>query len=224
MNRRFIPASLCLATMAATHAATPSSPAKVEFSRDVRPILSENCFACHGFDKAARKADLRLDTKEGALATKDGVTAIVPGKPEASELIARIMSDDPDEVMPTKKSGKHLTAAQKETLKRWIEQGATYQRHWSFEPPKRPAVPEAQGSKVKAQNPIDGFIVARLEKDGLAPSLLADATVLIRRVALDLTGLPPTPAEVDAFVKASAKDPEAAYRDLVERLLKPVTG
>ena len=213
MNRNFLPASLWLATLAAAHGAAPSTPAKVEFSRDVRPILSENCFACHGFDKAARKADLRLDTKEGVLATKEGVTAVVPGKPEASEVIARIVTSDEDDLMPPKKSGKHLTAAQKETLRRWIEQGATYQRHWSFEPPKRTAMPEDQ-------NPIDGFILARLKQDGLTPSPLADATVLIRRVSLDLTGLPPNPQEVDAFVKASAKDADAAYGALVDRLLK----
>jgi mono/diheme cytochrome c family protein len=208
-------AALPLAPLAALDAAGAPAPAKVEFSRDVRPILSENCFACHGFDKAARKADLRLDTQEGATATTDGVTAVVPGKPEASELFARIMTDDEDDLMPPKKSGKHLTAAQKEILKRWIEQGATYQRHWSFDPPKRTTPPVIAG----AAHPLDRFIQARLAEEKLTPSRVADSATLIRRVSLDLIGLPPTPAEVDAFLKASAMNAEAAYGELVNRLL-----
>jgi len=206
---------LAFALLAAAHGAETARTAKVEFNRDVRPILSENCLACHGFDPAGRKADLRLDTRAGATATTDGVTAVVPGKPDASELIARIMTSDADDVMPPKKSGKHLTAAQKETLRRWIEQGADYQRHWAFEPPRRVTPPTVSG----AAHPVDRFIQARLAAELLAPSRVADSPTLIRRVSLDLIGLPPTPAEVDAFVKAAAKDADAAYRALVDRLL-----
>ena len=146
MMRRELTTTALLAMLAAANAA---EPAQVNFSRDVRPILSENCFACHGFDKSARKADRRLDTREGATATNDGVTAVVPGKPDASELIARINASDPDDVMPPKKSGKKLTAAQKATLRRWIAEGANYQRHWSFEPPKR-----AEAPRISAQSPV----------------------------------------------------------------------
>jgi len=216
MSPRFLFSTFLLAPFAALHAADGLPPAKIEFSRDVRPILSENCFACHGFDKSARKADLRLDTQEGGMKTTDGVTAVVPGKPEASELIARILTTDEDDVMPPKKSGKHLTATQKETLKRWIEQGAAYQKHWSFEPPRRVTPPTVAG----ASHPVDRFIQARLAEEKLALSRMADNTTLIRRVSLDLIGLPPKPEEVDAFVEAAAKDAEAAYRELVERLLR----
>ncbi|MGH6830658.1 MAG: c-type cytochrome domain-containing protein, partial [Methylocella sp.] len=173
MKCRFLFAIVWLATLAATQAA--AAPAKVEFSRDVRPILSENCFACHGFDKAARKADLRLDTRDGATTARKGVTAVVPGKPKESELLARVMTADEDDVMPPKKSGKHLTPAQKETLRRWIEQGASYQTHWSFEPPKHRQPPKV----VRASHPIDRFIQARLTAEKLNPSRLADLTTLI---------------------------------------------
>ena len=203
-------------TLASSDAAEKPRAGKIEFNRDVRPILSENCFACHGFDPKSREADLRLDTREGAYATTDGVTAVVPGKPEASELIARLAPKDDDDLMPPKKSGKHLTSAQKDILKRWVEQGAEYQRHWSFEMPKRVTPPVIVG----AEHPVDRFVQARLAEEDLKPSPLASAATLIRRVSLDLIGLPPTPAEVDEFVKASAKDSDAAYRALVERLLK----
>ncbi|MBI5802745.1 MAG: PSD1 domain-containing protein [Verrucomicrobia bacterium] len=215
MKRRLQFTIVWLATLAAARGAEPARPTKVEFSRDVRPILSENCFACHGFDKAARKAELRLDTRAGATATTDGITAVVPGKPNASELIARILTSDVDDVMPPKKSGKHLTATQKETLRRWIEQGATYQRHWSFESPKRVMPSPVPGTA----HPVDRFIQARLAAEKLAPSRLADSATLIRRVSLDLIGLPPTTAEVDAFVAATKKDADGAYRQLVDRLL-----
>lgn len=190
-----------------------SPPPAVEFNRDVRPILAENCFACHGPDANHREADLRLDTFEGATADRDGSRGIVPGDLSQSALWRRITSSDPDEVMPPPQSKKPpLSAAQRAILKAWIEAGATYQRHWSFEPPKEAAVPAGV-------HPIDHFIEAKLKEKGLALSPPAELHTLIRRVSLDLTGLPPSPAEVDAFIEASAKDAESAYRELVDRLL-----
>jgi Protein of unknown function (DUF1553)/Protein of unknown function (DUF1549)/Planctomycete cytochrome C len=186
-----------------------AAPGKVEFNRDVRPILSENCFACHGFDPKHREADLRLDTFDGATADRDGSRGIVPGDLGKSDAWQRIISEDKDEVMPPPKSHKPpLSARQREILKTWIEQGAKYERHWSFEPPKRAA--GIQG------HPIDHFIQQRLAEENLKPSPEADRTTLIRRVSLDLTGLPPTSAEVDAFVADKSPD---AYAKLVKRLL-----
>lgn len=185
----------------------------VRFNRDVRPILAENCFACHGFDEAAREADLRLDTFDGATISEAGV--IVPGKPEQSELVTRILSGDPDQVMPPPDSGKQLSFSQKQVLRSWIQQGAAYETHWSFVPPKRSRPPEVPG----ADHPIDRFIQARLAEEGLQPSPRAANAKLMRRVSLDLTGLPPVPTAIDTFVAAAAKDQQAAYRDLVETLL-----
>ena len=190
-------------------------PEKVSFNTHVRPILSNNCFYCHGPDEKHREAKLRLDVREDAVRDLGGYAAIVPGKPDASEIIKRITTDDEDDLMPPVKSKKKLTPEQKETLKRWIAQGASYERHWSFEPPKRVTPPEVFGTP----HPVDRFIQARLAEEKLAPAPPAQAATLIRRVSLDLTGLPPTPQEVDAFVKASAKDADAAYRALVDRLL-----
>src|SRR4051794_34434939 len=166
--------------------AAPSGKA-VEFNRDIRPILSENCYACHGPDKSHRKAELRLDIRESALAKE----AIVPGRPDESELVVRVLSDDPDEMMPPRQSQKTLTAAQKELLRRWVEAGAEYQAHWAYVPPRRaesPAVKQADW----VRNPIDAFILAGLESKGIAPSPEADRRTLLRRLSLDLTGLPPT--------------------------------
>ena len=182
---------------------------ELSFNRDVRPILSANCFACHGPDKHARKADRRLDTRDGALAELEKVRAIVPGDLEHSDLALRISSTDPDEVMPPPKSDKKLKPEEVAILKKWIAQGAKYEPHWSLIPPVRPAVP-GNG------NPIDAFIRARLEKDGLTPSPEASKTTLIRRVSFDLTGLPPTLAEVDAFLADNSAD---AYEKVVDRLL-----
>jgi hypothetical protein len=187
----------------------------VGFNRDVRPILAENCFACHGFDEAAREADLRLDTLDGATTRDGGSSVIVPGKPDESELVSRILSDDPNDVMPPEDSGKHLTPAQKETLRQWIGQGAPYEVHWSFAPPKREPPPTVTG----ASHPIDRFIQARLAEEELQPSSRARSATLIRRVSLDLTGLPPMPDEIDLFLAAAAEDAQSAYRDLVDRLL-----
>jgi hypothetical protein len=184
----------------------------VDYARDVRPILAENCFACHGPDRAARKARLRLDRRDDALAA--GV--IVPGRPDDSPLVERICSDKPARRMPPPTTDKKLTAAQKDLLKRWIADGAEYQRHWAFLAPKRPTPPAVKGEKW-VRNPIDRFVLARLEKEGLKPSPEADRVTLLRRLALDLTGLPPTPEEVDAFLKDRRPD---AYERQVERLLE----
>ncbi len=195
------------------HASDPSS--NIQFSRDVLPILAENCFACHGFDESSRQADLRLDTRENAIATKDGVTPVVPGKPESSAIWSRITSTDSDEIMPPEKTGKHLSDAQKDILRRWIADGAEYAKHWSYNLPAIVEPPMIEG----VEHPIDRFIQARLQEEGLGPSRRADAATLLRRLSLDLTGLPPTLAELNAFVKDSNENPSKAYGDSVERLL-----
>jgi hypothetical protein len=184
---------------------------RLEYNRDIRPILFEACFACHGPDSAARKADLRLDKREAAL----DMGAIVPGKPDESELIRRILSDDPDERMPPPETKKNLSSAQKEKLTRWIAQGAEYQLHWSFIPPVRPPLPKIKHTSW-ARNPIDSFVAARLEQAGLAPAAEADRRILARRASLDLTGLPPDPALVEAFVSDESPD---AYEKLLDKLL-----
>ncbi len=193
-----------------------SSPAdaKVSFNREIRPILSEQCFSCHGFDPKHRKADLRLDTREGALADNDGVRAIIPGDPAKSELWKRLLSQDAEEVMPPPEAHKpKLTAKQLATLRRWIEEGAPYEPHWAFTAPVRPTL------KEKGPAAIDALIDLGLKEAGLKASAEASPDKLLRRVSLDLTGLPPTPAELAAFAQARAKDPEAAYAAAVERLL-----
>ena len=187
----------------------------VDFQRQVRPILSDNCFLCHGPDKGTRMADLRLDIQEGALAARKNGQAIVPGKPDESLLVKRIYSDNPAFRMPPVFSHKTLTQEQKDTLRRWIEQGAKWSQHWAFVPPKKmppPAIKVASWPR----NDIDRFILARMEAEGLQPAPEADRRALIRRVTLDLTGLPPTPAEVDAFVKDNSPD---SYDKVVDRLL-----
>ena len=192
-----------------------SSP--IDFNREVRPILTENCFKCHGPDEGARKAKLRFDVRADALKpAKSGQTAIVPGAPEKSEMVARVTATDLDDRMPPLKSGKKLSAAQIETLRRWITQGAPYATHWSYVKPSRPALPVVK-KPGWPHNAVDRFILARLERDGLKPSPQADRWTLIRRASLDLTGLPPTPDEVDQFVKD--RDPHA-YENLVDRLLR----
>jgi mono/diheme cytochrome c family protein len=188
----------------------------VNFARDVRPILADNCFTCHGPDDQHRKAGLRLDTKEGAFAKlKGGEPCIIPGKPDDSDLIARIEEKDPGLQMPPKKSGKELTADQVALLRRWVEQGAAWTTHWSFTPPVKPPLPTVKNSRWPVTE-IDRFILSRLDAEGLSPAAEADHQTLIRRVTLDLTGLPPTIAEVDAFL---ADQSESAYEKVVDRLL-----
>jgi hypothetical protein len=185
---------------------------KVDFNRDIRPILSDKCFACHGPDATKLKGKLRLDVREVAL--KKG--AIVPGKPDESDLVRRIDAAEADERMPPVSSNKSLTAAEKDLLKRWIAAGADYQVHWAFVTPTRPPLPPVKRT-AWGRSPIDRFILARLERDGLEPSAEASRTALIRRVTLDLTGLPPTLSEVDAFLGDKSAD---AYERLVDRLLE----
>ena len=189
----------------------------VDFARDVRPILSENCFACHGPDDRARKGALRLDVKDGAFGKgKSGDVAIVPGKPDESELVFRIESDDPDLKMPPKASGKKLTPDQREALSRWVADGAKWSSHWAFEPPRKVAPPAVKNT-AWPRSAIDRFILARAEAEGLSPAAQADRETLIRRVTLDLAGLPPTIAEVDAFL---ADRGAGAYERVVDRLLE----
>jgi hypothetical protein len=196
-------------------AADPGAERKLEYNRDVRPILAENCFACHGPDSAARKADLRLDRRDAAV----GAGVIVPGSPEKSTLIERVCSTEPTELMPPPRTNKKLTAVQKETLRKWIAQGAEYQPHWSFITPQRPAVPTFPGDAKAAawvRNPIDAFVYDRLKQEGLEPAPEADRRTLARRLSLDLTGLPPSPEEVEAFVNDDSPD---YYEKYVDRLL-----
>lgn len=187
----------------------------VDFSRDILPILSENCFYCHGPDEKAREADLRLDQREAAIADHGGHIAIVPGKSSESELVKRILSADDDEKMPPPKSNRKLSEEQRVLLKRWIDEGAAWGKHWAFVPPVRPELPKVSNS-MSMNNPIDAFVLAKLEANGLSPSPEAAKTTLIRRVTLDLTGLPPTLEEVDAFVADASPD---AYERVVDRLL-----
>lgn len=194
-----------------------SAQDKVQFNRDIRPILSDNCYHCHGPDKVKRKAAVHFDTEEGARVDLGGYFAIVPGKSAESELLKRVTSADPAKLMPPPSSGHAaLKPAQVELLRRWIAEGATWQKHWAFIPVERPKLPLAK-NRDWVRNPIDAFVLARLEHEGLAPSPEADRVTLIRRVSLDLTGLPPTPAEVDAFVSDTSPN---AYEKVVERLLR----
>lgn len=193
-----------------------TTAAPIDFNRDVRPILSDHCYACHGPDEGKRKAGLRLDQKESALAElKSGSRAIVPGDLAHSTLVERVKSTDPDEVMPPPKDGKALSQEQIETLITWVKQGAIWKNHWSFIPPEKPPLPEVKQARWPA-NEIDQFILARIEKAGFSPAPEAARATLLRRVTFDLTGLPPTPEEVDTFVADTTPD---AYAKVVERLL-----
>jgi hypothetical protein len=193
-------------------AALRAEPAP-DFNAEVRPILSRYCFKCHGPDEKARKAKLRLDVREAALKeAKSGSIAIVPGKPEESELCARIASTDKEEVMPPAEMKTELTPAQKDILERWIASGAKYDPHWAFTKPTK----QAGVTLPAGTNPIDAFIDARLAKVGLHRSPQADRAALIRRVSFDLIGLPPTPDEIVSFESDAAPD---AYERLVDRLL-----
>jgi hypothetical protein len=189
---------------------------RVDYTRDIRPILSDNCYACHGPDKNQRKAKLRLDTKEGALAElRDGSRAIVPGKSADSVLIDKVAADEPTERMPPPSTGKRLGPRQIALLKKWIDQGAAWSGHWAFEPPRRHPLPRVANHSWP-RNEIDTFILTRLEAAGLKASPEAERERLLRRVTFDLTGLPPTPEEMDAFL---ADHSPAAYEKVVDRLL-----
>ncbi len=189
---------------------------KVDFNRQIRPLLSDKCFKCHGFDPKHREADLRLDTPEGVFEKRDdGSAPIVVGRSTDSLVFQRISSEDPDIKMPPPDSGKKLTTEEIALIKRWIDEGAEYRPHWSFIAPQRPELPKVNDTKWVV-NSIDQFILSRIEQAKLSPALPADRYQLIRRVSLDLTGLPPTPEEADAFVHDNSP---RAYEELVERLL-----
>ena len=194
---------------------------KLQFDRDIRPILSDKCYACHGPDPAVRKANLRLDIKEGAFSEPSGYPIIVPGKPEESELVLRITHDDIDRRMPPQTSNRQPTQEQIDTLIQWIAEGAEWEEHWAYVPPKRVELPEIN-NPAWVKNQIDQFILSKLEAEGLEPSAEADKRTLIRRLHFDLTGLLPTPGEVDQFIRDDSPD---AYENLVNRLLsKPQFG
>ena len=209
MSCRFLIASTLIA---ATAFASDAPKKELSFNRDIRPIMSDTCFHCHGFDAKKREAKLRLDIREEALKEADsGALPIVPGKPDESEIVRRIFSSDKDEIMPPPKAHKELTPAQKETIKRWVAEGAKYEAHWAYAPLTKPAVP-ANG----AAHPIDAFIRAKLAEKKIAPAPEAPKAKLLRRLSLDLTGLPPTPEETSAFLHDAAPD---AYEKQVDRLL-----
>ena len=206
---------LSVIAITASGLASAAEPRPLEFNRDVRPILSDHCFQCHGPDEKQRKAELRLDIESGALAERDGSRAVVPGKLSESELFQRITSRDENERMPPPKFARQLSAEQIGVLKRWIEQGAGWQKHWSLIPPQQPVLPVVKIASW-CRTPIDHFVLARLEQEGLAPAVETDKSTLLRRVTLDLTGLPPTAAEAEAFLADTA---ENAYEKVVNRLL-----
>lgn len=188
---------------------------EISFNRDIRPILSDNCYACHGPDEKRRKAGLRLDVREAAIREHKGSRGIHPGHPESSSLIARIATTYSDDLMPPPESNKSLSAEEIELLREWIRQGAEWQDHWAFVPPTQPETPAARNAD-RIINSIDAFVGRRLEQEGLSPSEQAQPEILIRRATFDLTGLPPTPGEIDDFVN----DPSPhAYERVVDRLL-----
>jgi hypothetical protein len=198
--------------------AAPVNATPVDYQRDIRPILADNCFKCHGPDEVARKGKLRLDTRETALkGGRSGDPALVPGKPDASLILQRITSAEEDRVMPPPATRKKLTKTQIDLLRRWIEQGGDYPSHWAFIAPKLPPIPTIRNPQSAIRNAIDAFILARLEREGLAPSPAASKETLLRRLSLDLIGLPPSPEEIDVFLKDTAPD---AYEKQVERLLR----
>lgn len=210
----------CAAPIALFIAAVPargqSDGGTVEFNRDIRPLLSDKCYMCHGPDKNKRQADLRLDTQEGLFRAGDEGANVTAGKPDQSAMYRRILSTDPDQKMPPPDSGKELTPKERELIRRWIEQGAPWEGHWAFQPIKRPSPPTGAASGT-IRNPIDAFVQQGLRASGLAPAPEADRLALIRRLSFDLRGLPPTPDEVERFV--ADIDPQA-YEHLVDRMLE----
>ncbi len=188
---------------------------EINFNRDVRPILSDKCFQCHGPDEAARKAELRLDDETAVKADRDGIVIVRPGDPAESELIRRITSDDETEIMPPPESHKPLTEKEKQTLRQWVAEGAKWSQHWAYEAPVRHEIPTVKRADWP-RNWIDHFVLSRLEREHLEPSLDADRATLLRRVCFDLTGLPPTVEMAEQFL---ADDSDTAYENLVDQLL-----
>ena len=209
---------VCLIALLIGSLAVPGSAwgAEVNFNRDIRPLLSDRCFRCHGPDEKERQGELRLDQREAAVSSREGGAAIVPGKARESLIWQRVTSTDPELKMPPPESGKQLSDAEIELIRRWIDEGASWTEHWSFAPPVRTQPPSVRQAQW-VFNPIDAFILARVEQAGLVPAPEADRETLIRRATLDLTGLPPTLGEIDAFV--SDQEP-GAYERVLDRLLK----
>jgi hypothetical protein len=208
--------ALSLALVAGFFSITSASFARtIDFQKQIRPILSDNCFQCHGPDQKTRMAGLRIDTREDAVARRNNGAAIVPGKPEASLLYTRIAEKDANRRMPPPYSHKSLTSQQVDLLKRWIAEGAPWQEHWAFHPPAKSKPPVVKNAAWPG-NAVDRFILARLEAQGLAPAARADRRTLIRRVALDLTGLPPKPAEIEEYLKDLSPQ---AYERMIDRYL-----
>jgi len=224
LGRRFATTISACGILVAFASARAEAAEKLQFNRDIRPILSDHCFRCHGFDKSARQADLRLDVAEGAFAEREGgIKPIVPCKPEESELLRRVTTDNSDERMPPPDAHQEMTPGAIEMVRRWIAEGAEYQPHWAFIKPVRPLLPLIRGQESAThpvgaliRNPIDAFIVDRLRREHLDMSPEADKVTLLRRVTLDLTGLPPTLPEIDAFLADTSPD---AYETAVDRLL-----
>ena len=230
MITRIVPVTCLLALAAAFAEENPHGktipnaplPAKVDFNRDIRPFFSAKCYHCHGPDEDAREAKLRLDLREEAIRERDGVIAIKPGSPDASDVIARITTTDEDDVMPPKKDGHPLTPREVALMKKWIAEGASYADHWAFVPPVRHQPPAAaRNAEQGTASPIDAFVAAELRKNELALSPKADPHTLIRRLSLDITGLPPAPEEVRAFTQAAHESQvmHSSYERLVDRLL-----
>ncbi len=208
--------ALIVPLLVATAIDADAGAPQVDFNREVRPILAKNCFACHGQDEAKRARGLRLDIRDAALKPlKNGNVAIVPDDPDSSELIARLETEDETLRMPPRKGGKRLSSAEVATLRRWVEQGAPYARHWSLIPPEARPFPSVKNPRWP-RNGIDFWILDRLEREGWTPSPEADRYTLIRRLSLDLRGLPPTPTEVDRFLRDTAP---GAYERAVDRFL-----
>src|SRR4051812_20868926 len=225
MNRRWfhlhelaaiVSVAMAVCFCGASSSAAEKNPGKIDFNRDIRPIFSENCYACHGPDKNKRKAGLRLDIKEEAFKKQEsGDFAIIPNSVKKSKLLNLTTSQDEDDRMPPSKFGKRLTKDQTTLLRRWVEQGAEWKPHWSYIPPERPSLPKVK-NKGWPRTDIDYFVLEKLEKSKLQPTKEADKAILIRRATLDLTGLPPTIEEVDAFLSDSNTN---AYEKVIDRLL-----
>ncbi|MFM7591344.1 MAG: DUF1549 domain-containing protein, partial [Isosphaeraceae bacterium] len=213
--KRTIALIVFLTAIQAGYCAVPKSG--IDYNRDIRPILSNHCFGCHGLDDQSRKAGLRLDVREEAIKKlKSDSHAILPGRAEESELVARVEADDESQ-MPPASFTKPLTVSQKELLRRWIAEGAPYAGHWAFTPPVRVAKLPEVGRKSWPRNSIDYFVLEKIENNGLSPSPEADRSTWLRRVTLDLTGLPPTPEELKTFLSDQSPD---AYEKLVDRLFE----
>ena len=213
---------LLVAGLSPLTAETPPDPSlhlpeTVGFNRDIRPIFSKTCFECHGPDAKAREAKLRFDVREVATAKRKKGTPIIPGDAANSLAYQLITTDDPDDVMPPEDFHTVLSPREKALIEKWINQGAEYQTHWSFIPPAKPSPPDVKHASA-VRNPIDTFVISKLETAGLSPAPMADRRTLIRRVSLDLTGLPPTPEEIRAFIADPASDDDA-YAKVVDRLL-----